>query len=353
MPDFVKVKKGYAPLATPISTTATTLASENKELESALFSNRDDERAWLVFGDWLSSRGDARGEAIALSFGDHRAELEALIATHETSWLGGRFDSVGVGKAGWSPPAVVIEWIHGFMHHAETGGPFASLNAEQLAQFLSAPAARFLHALTLRDFFKAASVVRAAHLPALRHLRVEGGRAVDFQEYLAALPNLIQFRGTARSATSLRHDRLQSLSLSLLWTSTYLESARLPKLERLRVIEYGELNLESYASMLAGKSLQSLKHLRLSTRQADAFIPRLATSVLLPRLETLDLSGSVITSRGARDLLAHREAFVHLQRLDLRETCHSDVIRELATEMKIEGKLLVGGEPFDGTVFGG
>jgi uncharacterized protein (TIGR02996 family) len=67
----------------------------NPELEQAILANPDDESAYLVYGDWLQTQGDPRGELITVSAQAARTndpKLKAaageLFAGHEAHFLG-------------------------------------------------------------------------------------------------------------------------------------------------------------------------------------------------------------------------------------------------------------------------
>lgn len=100
---------------------------------------------WLVFGDWLLERGDARGELIQLehrlatnpSARDLQAAIAALTKEHKTGW------TKGIPKG-----VDVTEWRHGFAIAARVSW---SKDAPSLVdRLLASPAARLLGTLQIR-----------------------------------------------------------------------------------------------------------------------------------------------------------------------------------------------------------
>lgn len=69
---------------------------DGADLEQTLRENPDDADTWLVYGDWLLERGDARGALIQLEqrralgrpaeWGPLGAEIDALVQRHQADW---------------------------------------------------------------------------------------------------------------------------------------------------------------------------------------------------------------------------------------------------------------------------
>ena len=377
-----KVKKGYAlvgDVAPEVDAEEASLAPENKELEAAIFENRDDDGAWQVFGDWLSAQGDPRGEAIALSFNNDGGKLKKLMAKYEQSWLGDVYESFDASrkmKQRHFQPPTIIEWKHGFMHHARLADHYDEEGncEDKLKKFLALPASRFLHSLTIGIYYAEdenhygdlSAILKKASLPGLRHLFVgdfvypdetemswsELGGVTDF---LKAFPKLesLRCRSGSIGAKSLDHKELRSLTLESGGIGPAMTKlvgkAKLPKLENLELWigteEWGGYGpFSDYTPLLAGKSCPNLKHLRFrNAEQADDLVEVIAKSKILPQLETVDLSKGMFTPRGARLLIEHKDAFAHLQTLDLSECLlGADVIKDLKKKVKVAGKLELG-----------
>ncbi len=363
-----KVKKGYAlvgDVAPDVESSEASFAPENKELEQAIFNDRDDAQAWQVFGDWLQGEGDPRGEAIALSFNNDGGKLKKLIATYEQSWLGDLYESYEKCKGHddkYFKPETVIDWKHGFMEHARIAADHEDTRGEtKLKALLALPAARFLHSLTIGLYvadssngYSGIAERLKGKLPMLRHLFVGDFVYPDETEmswsemepidgFLNAFPHLHSLRvrsGNMSVKGSLDHAELRSLIIESGGVGAAITkkvgSAKLPKLENLELWtgqeDYGGYGpLSDYAPLLAGETCPNLKHLRFkNAEQADDFVNVLAESALLPQLETVDLSMGMFTPRGARRLIEHKAKYAHLTSLDVSECClGEDVIKDL------------------------
>lgn len=355
-----KVKKGYSLAADG----GVIYAPENKELERAIFEDRDDAHAWQVFGDWLQGQGDPRGEAIALSFAGDKDPLQKLIATHEGVWLGGLYESVLRSRrerSAHARPESTVEWRHGFLHHVRIAAhwehdPKCQRKVEAL---LELPTSRFLHSLAIGVYaigwnsYDGLAQLLDGKLPMLRHLHVgdceyeeamiSTSMVPDVDLLLRALPSLhtLTLRGGMAASSSLAHDELRSLVIQSGGVGPELTRAlgagTFPKLERLELWtgreEFGGYGpLTDYAPLMSGETCPSLRHLGFrNAEQADEFVNVLAASALLPKLTSVDLSKSALSPAGARNLIAHREKFAHLTSLNVSECClAADVVEELA-----------------------
>src|SRR5262249_40951109 len=80
----------------------------------------------------------------------------------------------------------------------------------------------------------------------------------------------------------------------------------------------GDARMKDVEVLLARTDLPELRHLGLmNSRFADELPEVLARSKLLPHLRELDLSLGCMTDAGARALARHRDAFRHLDRLNV------------------------------------
>jgi uncharacterized protein (TIGR02996 family) len=86
----------------------------DRELEARILERIDDPAAYAVYGDWLSERGDPRGELVALQLalaaGYDQATAERaqrLLDEYAWDWL---------GKLAWlDGDELLLEWRHGFV----------------------------------------------------------------------------------------------------------------------------------------------------------------------------------------------------------------------------------------------
>ncbi len=363
------LKKGYRqvaekPKVVEVPAQVAPFAPENPELEAALLIDRDDETAWRVLGDWFETQGDPRGKAIALSFANDKAAFDEHIATYAKSWLGGLYQSYALGLRAADPSdaATTIEWTHGVMHHARLAHTYDRHDdcLNDLKTLLALPAARFLYSLTLGIFDEpnedqyagAKEALRENPPPMLRHLylgdftseecEVSWSVARGLHEYLAIFPELHSFRvlGGELTTKALRHGELRSLIIESGGcgpeVTRAVGSAQLPKLEKLELWTgqgaYGGYGpLTDYEPLLSAKTCPNLTHLGFrNSEQADPFVAMLAESALLPQLKTLDLSLGMFSPHGARTLIANKEKFAHLERIDVTESClGDDVVADL------------------------
>ena len=91
--------------------------SERAALESHLRHHPEDWPSWLVYADWLTDAGDARGQLIALA---HRLETESLSAQErvafqqQASLLEQKCQQEWLSH-GAMPEEAELEWRHGFV----------------------------------------------------------------------------------------------------------------------------------------------------------------------------------------------------------------------------------------------
>ena len=108
-------------------------------------------------------------------------------------------------------------------------------------------------------------------------------------------------------------------------TARAIAACKLPRARRL-TIYFGAENYGGNSSiadvrpLLLGKGVPALEHLGLCNAEfQDALAAAVATSPLLKRLRSLDLSRGTMRESGAEAILAHADAFAHLERLDLSD----------------------------------
>lgn len=109
-----------------------------------------------------------------------------------------------------------------------------------------------------------------------------------------------------------------------------LGATTLPALRHLElwlgVPDYGcSTSVSSLAGILGGAGLPRLRSLALkNSEEEDELIEALATSALLPRLESLDLSMGVMSAPTTAALRRHAERFKHLKELELNDNYFSE-----------------------------
>ncbi|WP_338867032.1 TIGR02996 domain-containing protein [Myxococcus stipitatus] len=340
-------------------------AVSNPELEAAILQDPDAVDAYLVYGDWLQSHGDPRGELISLHHAWARAHgLEAksfeqqaheFLQRHEPRLVGDVLAQALRNKH------LELDWDLGFIRAARVcpDSPAEEETARRIVrELIRHPSARFLRALSVGgiatfgfiDRYDGITrlIVRAGGSRTLQTLALRARRHNGADDYpsiqigdvaplYAVLPRLrsLDLRGAhARlgdiDLPELREFTLETHNLSRPCLDSIL-SAKWPKLEQLTVWLGGtntgaEWSVEDIHPLLDGDGLPNLRGLGLcGTRFTDTLVHALHDSRVLPRLTHLDLSGGTLSNQGAQWLSEHAEAFQHLQHLDLRGNMMTDV----------------------------
>ncbi len=242
-----------------------------------------EDEALLVFGDWLQSTGDPRGELIATQHGleaatpEERVRLadleKKLLATHRKRFLLDRLD----GK---------IVWRRGFVHRLVV--PTTALDKASLARAFAHPSFRLLRefAVEVESAWATPRLV-APNLPplpaTLRALELTAQQLGDIAALLdGSLPQLERLRlGGAASFVDLAHPTLAQLEL---------DSAD-PKLAVASIVVGAPRALLDRLPELAARRLPRLRHLVLRVEH-DLDLALAAVPVeLLTQLHDLTLLG--------------------------------------------------------------
>lgn len=322
----------------------------NPELEAAIVASPEDRAPVLVFADWLTQEGHARGALITEHASgatiDDRPDLELLgpglgplgdMLTHR-AWRLGFLEKVTVAS--------------NFDRSPNHDGKLEDVTVSEVLHMLldGSLAGRFLRELTLgistfesNDYGAEMLVIGERPRPLLRSLfigdfqreetELNWSNLGDAGVMWKALPNLREV--TLRSGTM----QLGELVLPELRSFTTLTGglqkpelasiarAHWPKLERLDLQigsdRYGsDCALEDFAPLLEGKGIPpSVKHLAFANSElADGLVPMLAESRVLEQLEKLDLSRGTFGQEGAEAMIAAKDRFAHLKLIDLSES---------------------------------
>jgi uncharacterized protein (TIGR02996 family) len=339
------------------------LAKRNPALEEAIEKAPDNLEAYLVYGDWLQSQGDPRGELIALQCAAHQAEGEeatklkrqavALVRKYKEYLLGPLANLEKVENEEFE-----VEWQFGFIKSARLArGDFDSEFdvAEAVKQLFALPSARFLRELTfgMADFEEngydtVIDALAEVRCPTLEKLFIGDFEYPDDTEIswthlgnieplYKALPNLRSLKlrggslelGKAVNLPELREFTVESGGLPEGAVEAIAKS-HWPKLERLEVW-FGAENygaggeVDDIQPLLKGKNLPKLKHLGLCNAEfTNELCQVLHQSKILEQLETLDLSMGTMTDEGAAALAANAAAYKHLKHLDVTRNMLSD-----------------------------
>lgn len=320
----------------------------NLELERAIATDPEDERNYLVYADWLQSKGDPRGELVSV-----QARLSSASTPELLEEEGRLLAELGPALLNGLGDDTRPEWRLGYLSGVRVAGDDDVTAAERIEMVSELPWAAALRKLTVgvavvddENNYEDVIEVLAKQdlLPHLRDLfigdfdweeaqiswsnmgpvhRLYGSRARlealtlrcgDFDLGRIVLPALKRFR---IETGGLRRQNLDSI-LEAEW----------PDLEAL-TIWFGDENYGAECGpgdldpLLAGRiALPRLTTLGLGNAEfTDDLIPLLAASPLLPRLQHLDLTMGTLSDAGAAALVTHKQAFMHLKQLDLRHNC--------------------------------
>lgn len=346
-----------APLFTP------GLVAVNELLERDLERRADDEALWVVYGDWLLSQGDLRGELVARHRNtgtlEGRAAFDVFVGDHVEEIFRECAEHV---RAGGQTPELSVEWRRGFVHGAtlRADNPERPVDLGELtAKLLPLPVCRFLRRLSvgvrhgatswgeIRNDY--ASVIAALAATPLRdRLReLELGLQTelrdgdldsegllpwgDLSQLWTLLPQLerLLLRGEGGEVGGLELPALRRLAVECWYSASIplgaIERAPWPRLERLSL--WDPAAGVDPARLLRALARRPLTHLGLLRRpRVDDVLAALLASPLLPRLRVVDLRAGQLTPDDVKLLEARRDAFRHL-RLDLSD-CEAPGLRD-------------------------
>jgi uncharacterized protein (TIGR02996 family) len=358
-----KVKKGYvlAGKGAKPAASAPASAARNPELEAAIEADPYDTTAYSVLGDWLQGQGDPRGELIALQLAGKDKQARALIQQQADYFLGALADHQITHDDDRRP---AFEWRYGYIHglrlsHNEYADEtFEGRLVEILELVLRHPSGRFLTEITfgfngdpndddLQDLIdllakRAPPTIRKLHLGDYKYagggLVGQGGDDTEISWYSIgnlgklwkAVPGLRTLITQGGGGLSLGKIDLPNLAHAEFRTgglekanARAIATAAIPRIERLDIWygddSYGgDATIKEVELLLGRTDLPKLRHLGLMNSEfADQLPEVLARSRLLPQLRELDLSMGTMTDEGARAIAQHRDAFKHLDRLNV------------------------------------
>ncbi len=267
-----------------------------RELLAAIIAHPDDDAARSVYADWLTERGDPRGEFITLQLGKRtaaqRARADALLAKHKKAWVGrfgGHKVEYGFIEKTWTKAnPTKWEFVRGFVD-------WCSMKAADLAR--NAPA--LLEAEPLRRAHVTDRDVEALiAVDEIRGLRELDFRRVRLKGELATLVDAPCFA------------KLEVLGLEMCGLGikgmTVLAAADPARFPSLFALELGDnaLGDAGLTLLAAAPILGQLRWLDLSRNKiGDAGARALASSPHVDKLEHLDMFGNPC------DLAALRKRF--------------------------------------------
>jgi uncharacterized protein (TIGR02996 family) len=272
-----------------------------RALEERLRRHPEDAESWLVYADWLSEQGDARGELIGLEHRRMTSETTAFLEQHRDEW--------SIAEA---PPQAELTWRSGFVVSAAF--LCSDETIDRLPALLAHPSARLLGELRLRfpshdeeddeamfeDGYEPPPVdasllqrVLATDLSRIRSLSFDYTVLGDAgAEALVRAPQV-----TALISLDLRYAALGDPAAELLAEWPGMHEVATLKLQRNRI---GARGARALASSQQLERLTSLD-LRLNPIGAEG-ARALATSPHLARLTALHLYGDDVGPEGAAAL---------------------------------------------------
>ncbi len=339
----------------------------NPALEAAILKAPDDIDGYLVYGDWLQSKGDPRGELIAVQAAllgkpnDQALQKKErdILAEHAEALLG---DLMEIDAA---DQEIILGWRLGFLASVALGGDGESVPGELDAdaayrKIMRLGSSRFIRELKFLalgteegepDYSELIQCVADVGVPPL--LRSLTFSCEDYQVSWTTLGDISLLYPKLRKLEELRI-KMGALTLGTITLPTLklfevitggltrknlasVCSATWPKLETL-TLYFGS---DSYGSdctaldlqpIFEAKGLKKLRHLALANAEFTDHLPSaLATSSILPQLKTLDLSKGTLSDEGAEVLIEMADAFTHLEKLDLDQNYISDEVAERLT----------------------
>lgn len=354
---------------------AAVVAKPNPALEKAIIANPDDTDAYLVLADWLQGQGDPRGDLIALQHAGKKKEATALLkkhpeltpsitptpATYDLAWENGFLKSAHIGWSMYTGEMTGDE-------REDEPDDWGEACKKALVAFLQHPSTRFLQSLRLgciptdEELYMNpyAAAIEKATPPCLRVLMIDDTQDWDISSTNArapagkALPQLQELVIRAGhidlgklELPELRTLKVQSGSLRA-GELRAISNARLPKLETLEIWcgdpNYGASGgVKELATLFAGTHVPKLTWFGLMNCPfADEGVKALSTSKLLKQLKVLDLSMGNLSDRGVDVMVAHKDAFAHLERLDVVDSALT-----VASKPKLKGlaKKVEGSDP--------
>jgi uncharacterized protein (TIGR02996 family) len=288
-------------------------------LVDAIEADRDAAAPYLVYADWLSQRGDPRGELIVVQ--DElaratdperqallRAREQELLDAHLAEWMGGEVRG----------PRIELTWQRGFLdtlyldyRQADTGG---------FARLMRSPLCRFVRVIHLRTHVREGLPALLAS-PVLRHVETLCLGSYRFESFSTRgiadrFPDLVSLDcdSAALDLQELRFPALRSLGIALdgfkLANLEAIAAADVPRLESLLIWGgYMQEDDEPWfpadhcRRLFDATAFPALRTLRFdSCGFGDQLVDALVGSTLLPQLDELVVDDREVTAAGRERL---------------------------------------------------
>jgi uncharacterized protein (TIGR02996 family) len=324
--------------------------ARNPALEAAIRANRDDPAPYMVYADFLQSRGNPIGELIAFAerepkraaqiieklglpaedqatFGWRRGLWQWLRLENAKDWMDDSFDALALARPLFaSIPCCALEELRiGVLRWMNNYEDVPAV----LAEAGNHPWARDLQRLHVGDVSEDVDIgmhfigdvggVITASFPGLHSLRLHSGEDEDEAELVITGLALPELRELVVETNVMSTGRLGALL-----------AAELPKLERLELWfgadEYGaDCGVDDLESLLSGEVFPKVRHLGLRNAEIASDIARaIVDAPIAKRLESLDLSMGTLDDDAARELATHANRFEKLKRLSVDDNFLTD-----------------------------
>ncbi len=283
-----------------------------KALEDALVEDPDDRAAHMAYADFLTERGDPRGEFVgvqlALEAPDSPAKQhkelkkreKALLKEHRDQWLGPAWEWLGAKHV------AAVRFARGWLDEACLVKPHLDL-----AKLLAGSAEfRLLRVLRVMDEYPERSFDGGKEYAAL-HALLKSPYLGNVRRLVIGEPDrddpIPHPDGSAVADALSRMPRLEELSVCARGVDAGELFRTAAKLERLRTLHLALVPVDNDACAGLAKSglLRRVKVLRLrGARIGNKGAIMLASCADLRNLERLDLEGNEINKQSARSALA-------------------------------------------------
>ena len=350
-------------------------AVRNDELESIIDADPQDPVGWLIYGDWLQSEGDPRGELVAVQARLARdpgnpqlmAEQRVLFKKNAHILLAGLDDYLTLEPE----PLLRLSWEFGYIWTANVrarGHTLAQFTAG-LRALLMHPSARFLHALTVGtppdevNGWAATLEILRVHAPSSVRMLFVGttdmeerlprpafGAVGDLSVLWPRLPNLevVSLSGGTMHVGTMDLPKLKELIVE---TSALqrevpiaLGSRPRPTLERLE-LWFGERRctcmLADLAPIFEGSQFPALT--KVAFRNC-AFVDRICNAFreapIGKQLHTIDLTLGVMTGMGAAALVEAKPNLSRLVVLNVDWNNNDEDARDAMSELRAVARVV-------------
>ncbi|MGZ3418997.1 MAG: WGR domain-containing protein [Polyangiales bacterium] len=357
-----KTKKGYTEIDTAGSSGTGKHDARNPELEKAIVADPENQQLYSVFADFLEEQGDPRGELISLQIAGKDKEAKALIQKESEYFLGPLAEHTkcydgDLGNNNRSNSDDWVEenqqaflWKNGFIHRVRLAHDsyadeeFQGKLVDILDMLLRHPSGRYVVEFAFNsngdpnedDLQDLLDLLGRKAPPTVRKILI--GDNVDqiswyhvgnLEPLWKGAPNLRWFEIEAgeflvgsMSCPNLEHAVFKTGGLAKA-AGKSIATAQLPNIRHLD-IWYGDDNyggdctIKEVMPLLERTDLKHLTHLGLKNSQFSNDIAKaIGGSRILGQLKELDLSMGTLTDEGAEAMAANKDAFKHLEVLDL------------------------------------